>query len=148
MQDGNSSGSGADDFIPAPGGSADNGSVAPTTTGTLDNGSDTRPAAAPLAIGQTALILSVVAFLVLAGLLLIVKTSIRRSLIGGRATIDTADAAGWSWYVSLLLFGGLVIAGIAGGLFSSTIYIALTAAVLIIGSLVSFNMIARARRSA
>jgi hypothetical protein len=135
----------ADDFIPAP----DAGEEAPaeTNAGTADP-IGMQPIDASEGIGQTELILALVGVLALAGLLLLVKTSVRKSLIASRATIDAANAAGWSWYAALLAFGALVIAGIAGGLFGDPVFIALTLGVLIVGLLIALRMTARARKSA
>jgi hypothetical protein len=142
-------GGGGDDFIPAPDGEAATATDAPADTGTiLENAGDLPPVEINTGIGQTELILALVALLALAGLLFILKNVIRKSLISGRATIDSANAAGWSWYLTLLGFGALVIAGIAGDLFSSVEYIGLTVAVLVVGLLISMKMTSRAKRTA
>lgn len=138
----------ADDFIPAPEGETATPAESPGTGTLAGNASELPPVEIGEGIGQTELILSLVAVLVLAGLLFILKNVIRRSLIAGRATIDSANAAAWSWYISLLGFAALVVAGIAADLFGSIEYILLTAAVLLIGVLISLKMTSRAKRSA
>jgi hypothetical protein len=146
MQD-NSSSPGGDDFIPAPDG-ANTAAPAPDAATTVANSSDLRPIEVGHGPGTTTLILALAALIALGGLLLIVRGVIRKSLITSRATMDSANAAGWTWYLSLLLFGALVIAGIAGRLFDYPYYIALTGAVLVVGVLVSLKMTSRARRTA
>ena len=137
----------ADDFIPAPGGeappAADN---AATTTPATDI--DIAPITVEDGIGQTELILALVGVLALAGLLLLLKNAVRRSLIASRATMDAANAAAWSWYLTLLAFGALVIAGIVGDLFGDPLYLALTVGVLLVGLFLSFRMTSRAKRTA
>lgn len=136
----------ADDFIPAPG-----GEVPPAA----DNGATNMPSEVNIApitveqgIGQTELILALVGVLALSGLLLLLKNAVRKSLIAGRATMDSASSAAWSWYLTLLLFGALVIAGIVGDLLGDPLYLALTAGVLIVGLFLSMRMTTRAKRSA
>jgi hypothetical protein len=137
----------ADDFIPAPGGAApptaDNSAATATPTDI-----DIAPITIEDGLGQTELILALVGVLALAALLLLVKNAVRRSLIAARATMDTANAAGWSWYLALLAFGALVIAGIVADLFGDPLYLALTVGVLLVGLFLSFRMTSRARRSA
>ncbi|MBV9930660.1 MAG: hypothetical protein JO013_06925 [Alphaproteobacteria bacterium] len=147
MQVANTGASSGDDFIPAP--DAANGATpAATNASTLNTSGDLAPIAVEHGLGTTALILALAALLALGGLLLIVRGVIRKSLIASRATIDSANAAAWTWYLSLLLFGALVIAGIAGGLFGYSYYIGLTVAVLVIGVVISMMMTSRARRTA
>lgn len=134
----------ADDFIPAPADSGVSTAVAAVANATTE--ALTTPE--PPRIGQTELILGIVAVLALAGLLLLVRNAVRKSLIAARATIDSANAAAWSWYLVLLLAGALIIAGIVGRLFASGLFMAVTAATLIVGVLLAFTMTARARRSA
>jgi hypothetical protein len=145
MQVANTGSSSGDDFIPAP--DAGNAATSPAAS-TLANASDLRPVEVDHGLGTTALILAVVALLALGGLLLIVRSVIRKSLISSRATMDSANAAAWTWYLSLLLFGALVIAGIAGRLFSYPYFIALTVGALVIGVGISLTMTSRARRTA
>lgn len=137
----------ADDFIPAPGGEtppvADN---AAATTSPSDI--NIAPITVNEGVGQTELILALVGVLALAGLLLLLKNAVRKSLIAGRATMDSANSAAWSWYLTLLLFGALVIAGIVGKLFGDPLYIALTAGVLLVGLFLAMRMTTRAKRSA
>lgn len=137
----------ADDFIPAPGGE--------TPPATDDTATTTVPDIdiAPITVedggvGQTELILALVGVLALAGLLLLLKNAVRKSLIAGRATMDAANAAAWSWYLTLLAFGALVIGGIVGDLLGDPLYLALTAGVLIVGLFLSMRMMSRAKRSA
>lgn len=149
MQSGNSSTAAADDFVPAPDASA-SGTVSnrEDMAGTLDNAGALAPIKVDAGVGQTAMILSLVAFLVVAGLLLLVRSAVRKSLIAGRATIDSANAASWSWYGTLLLFTGLLIGGIVGKLFTLTSYVGLTVGVLLLGVGLSATLTSRARRSA
>lgn len=143
----NNAGAPADDFIPAPDGAAQANAGAQATNALTE----VAPALPPVArngVGQTTLILSAAAIIVLAGLLLLLRNAIRRSLIAGRATMDSANAAAWTWYVVLLLFGILMVAGIAGHLFDSMAFIGITVAVLVIGLVSALMMTSRARRSA
>lgn len=148
MTSANAGAAGQDDFIPAPDATEAPVNEAAETSVAVDNMAGLGPIEINSGIGQTELILAFAALAALAGLLLILKNVIRKSLIAGRATIDAASAAGWTWYLSLLIFGALIIAGIAGGLFDSNYYIGLTAAVLVVGVLTSLMMTSRARRSA
>ena len=146
---GNSTGAAGDDFVPAP--DAISGTApkaAAVSAGVIDNRGDVVPITLDAGVGQTALILSLAAFLVLAVILLFVRSAIRRSLIAARATIDAASAASWAWYVTLLIFGGLLIGGIVGHLFALVSYLFLTVGVLVVGSGASAMMTSRARRSA
>jgi hypothetical protein len=137
----------ADDFIPAPAGNALANDAAPVTNA-LTEVAPSLPSVTREGIGQTALILAAAAVIVLAGLLVLLRNAIRRSLIAGRSTMDSANAAAWAWYFVLLLFGALVVAGIAGHLFDSMAFIGITAAVLVLGVIFSVMMTSRARRSA
>ncbi|HEX8444063.1 MAG TPA: hypothetical protein VF631_10510 [Allosphingosinicella sp.] len=147
MSTANSGAAAPDDFIPAPGGQAPPAAenTATTTTPTDIN---IAPITIEEGVGQTELILALVGVLALAGLLLLLKNAVRRSLIAGRATMDSANAAAWSWYLTLLIFGALVIAGIVGDLFGDPLYLALTVGVLLVGLFLSFRMTSRAKRSA
>ena len=134
-----------DDFVPAPEGQTppeQNDAAAATEL----------PAELPAlpeagGIGQTELILSALAVLVTAGLIIFLNNAIRRSLIASRASMDRANAAAWAWYVLLLVLVILVIAGVVGDLFNSMFYIGLTAAVLVIGIVIAAKMTSSARRS-
>ena len=135
----------ADDFVPAPEGQS-------TAAQNDMNAALEIPAELPALpeaarVGQTELILSAVAVLVAAGLLMFLKNAIRRTLISSRASIDRANAAAWVWYVVLLLLIILVIAGVVGDLFSSIPYIVLSAAMLIVGVVIAAKMTSSARRS-
>ena len=148
MQD-NSSSPAADDFVPAPGGG--NASAQPTPTATVgvaDDHGALVPIKVDAGIGQTAIILSLVVFLVLAAVLLFVRSAIRRSLIASRAPLEAAGAAAWAWYATLLAFGALLIGGIVGHLFALTSYVLLTLAIGIVGAAVSAMLTSRARRAA
>lgn len=136
---------GADDFIQAPdgAGSAITNGVSEVPNAVAEVLSDPAPG-----IGQTEAILGVVAVLVLAGLLLFLRNAIRKSLIAGRAAIDSANAASWAWYFALLLIGALVVAGVVGGLFASTAFLVTASLASIAGVLIAVTMMSRARRSA
>lgn len=136
-----------DDFIPAPAGEASS-SPSAMPTGSLGDPAATGIQEQSAGLGQTGMILSILVVLALTGLLLILKNVIRKSLIASRATMDSANAAGWSWYLALLGTGALVVAGIAGNLFQSIGYVVLTGAVFVVGVIVSLMMVSRAKRSA
>jgi hypothetical protein len=137
----------ADDFIPAPGGETPSAADNSATTAPVTD-IDSAPITVEEGVGQTELILALVGVLALAGLLLLLKNAVRKSLIASRATMDAANAAAWSWYVTLLAIGALVIAGIVGDLFADPLYLALTVGVLLVGLFLSFRMTSRAKRSA
>lgn len=136
----------ADDFIPAP----DAAAPPPPEANAAETSAlpDMDPIQVDSGVGQTELILALVGVLALAGLLLLLKNSVRRSLIAGRATMDSANGAAWSWYLTLLAFGALVIGGIVGDLFGDPLYLALTVGVLVVGLALAMWMTGRAKRSA
>ena len=137
----------ADDFIPAPGGEAP-ATAENSATSTAPSEINIAPITVDEGVGQTELILALVGVLALAGLLLLLKNAVRKSLIAGRATMDSANTAGWTWYVALLAFGALVIAGIVGDLFGDPLYLALSVGVLLVGLFLAMRMTSRAKRSA
>lgn len=146
----NESAPASDDFVPAPGGgNVGSPFASPTATaaGTVDDRGGLVPIKVDAGIGQTALILSLVVFLVLAVVLLFVRGAIRRSLIASRAPLEAAGSASWCWYVSLLLLGGLLIGGVVGHLFALVSYVVLTVAVAAVGIGLSSMLTSRARRA-
>lgn len=98
-------------------------------------------------IGQTALIIGGAVIIAFAVLLLFLRNAIRRSLIAGRATMDSASTASWTWYFVLLVFVILVVVGLVGSLFGSLAYIGLTVGVVLVGVVIALLMTSKARRS-
>jgi hypothetical protein len=139
----------ADDFIPAPSEEAASTEITDSqssSASTLDPSGLPAPLIIDNGISQTSLIIAAAAFLVLAGLLLLLRNAVRRSLISARAPIEAANTASWIWYLVLLATGTLVIAGITAGLFSSMLYVGVTIAVALGGIAVAAAMTSKAKQ--
>ena len=138
-----------DDFNIPPPDAGDNTAVPEANA--ADSGFNTLTEAPQIpeeSLGRTEMILGVAAFLVLAGLLLLLYNAIRRSLIANRATIDSAGAAAWTWYFALLITGAMLIAGIVTGLLTDTTYVLVTSGVAAVGLIFAIVMHGKAKRSA
>lgn len=138
-----------DDFaIPPP---SDGDNAAAPEANAADSGFNTlteAPAIAEEAFGRTEMILTAAAILVLAGLLLLLRNAIRRSLIANRATIDSAGAAAWTWYFALLATGAMLAAGIITGLITDMTFVLVLLAVAVVGLMFAMIMHGKAKRSA
>lgn len=138
-----------DDFdIPAP--SGESNATVPEANA-ADSGFNVlteAPSIPEEALGRTEMILGAAAILILAGLLLLLRNAIRRSLIASRATIDSAGAAAWTWYFALLITGAMLIAGIITGLLTDTTYVLVTLGVAAVGIMFALVMHGKAKRSA
>jgi hypothetical protein len=140
--------SSGDDFTAAPGGTSETPAPAPeASTAAEETASNFEPIRIEHNVGQTELVIAVVAVVVFAGLLIFAKNAIRRSLIANRATIDTAGAAAWAWYVVILLIFTLVVAGIVAKLFESVAFLVGAAAIIVVGAAIAAMMSSKARRS-
>lgn len=137
-----------DDFdIPAP---SDGSNATAPEANVADSGFNVlteAPSIPEEALGRTEMILGAAAILILAGLLLLLRNAIRRSLIASRATIDSAGAAAWTWYFALLITGAMLIAGIITGLLTDTTYVLVTLGVAAVGIMFALVMQGKAKRS-